>query len=137
MRRPETIAIILVLCIGFQTLGCRSPLAEARKRYTPEKGVVDAKRDVEAGFLLIKNGGLPSRTFWKEAEIWKTYYSVELNRCCDRYFGRYAEGYNSVSIPAIQRRYGTNVLEEVHRRARTRVRKGTTNQEVIFHRWPV
>jgi hypothetical protein len=130
MRAFSTIEIgnmmrALLLCAFLVVVfaGCRLPFSEAKKRYTFQNGSTAARQDIEAGTLRIRYGGMPWPTYWKEEEIWMKAFGVHLSTTCEAFSGPYLEGYNSIAIPVIQQRYGSNVLDEVRERARVEYEK--------------
>jgi hypothetical protein len=86
-------------------------------------GRADAEKDIQANCLIIEVFGLP--TPWDDdyARIFYQKYDVEVKKIAgdvvDYEIVGHAKGYNEVSKPEIQRRFGSDVLEktqsEVHK----------------------
>jgi hypothetical protein len=85
---------------------------------TFSKGQVDARRDIARGRLVIQSSGSfnsPSAAFEK---LLRKRYKIRVeiistDEMSDQAFG-YKEGYNSISFPAIERRYGKGFLDRAY-----------------------
>ena len=94
-------------------------MAYSRSAY--ETGRSDAQADLQAGRLVVEDYGFPRKGQQEYADILQERYHVELRRVASdivdsKAYG-HAFGYNAVSKPEIQRRYGADALEKAQAEA--------------------
>ena len=82
-----------------------------------EFGALLAKDDLEAGFLKYKIFGFPRLFDYTFAEILESDYGIEVDFDGDviseKREDEIADGYNSVSIPAIEKEFGEDILYDI------------------------
>jgi thiol-disulfide isomerase/thioredoxin len=85
-----------------------------KTKYSYEKGVEDARKDIADGKLLVKRYGLTPAATPEVLEKLKKKYSIEIVEygcLIPSGFAEYAKGYNEISALEIRRKFGDKVLE--------------------------
>lgn len=122
---------ILLGCCAL-LLSCSQVFAQDRNSgdIEDERGRNDATRDLKQGVFVIKGWGLaharigsiPSSVDVYESMLWEKYkirHETVGGCLIDDDDVRYVAGYNSVSIPGIEARYGRGILTKVQKEAET------------------
>ena len=86
-----------------------------------ERGRADARADIRAGRLVLEDYGFPRKGQREFADILRQRYGVELRRVAsdiiDYTAYGHAFGYNDVSRPEIERRFGVGVIQKAETEA--------------------
>jgi hypothetical protein len=86
-----------------------------------ERGRADAEADLRAGRLVLEDYGFPREGQQEFADILRQRYGVELHRVAsdivDYTAYGHAFGYNDVSRPEIERRFGAGVIQKAEAEA--------------------
>ena len=91
-----------------------------------QRGRGDAQADLQAGRLVIEDFGFPREGQQEFEDILQQRYGIELRRVASdlvnyTLYG-HAYGYNDVSTPEIQRRFGADVIQKAEAEAREHYR---------------
>jgi hypothetical protein len=122
--------ILLGCCVLL--LSCLQVLAQDRSSgdIENEKGRNEAARDLKQGVFVIKSsgqarlriGGVPSLDDVYESMLWEK-YKIRRETVGSCFLNddtlRYVAGYNEVSIPAIEEKYGKEIFIKVRKEAET------------------
>jgi hypothetical protein len=99
----------------------RSVPADVLLPHAYHAGKLEAMHDLDQGRLVVKTYGRPAP--WRQIykRILKEQYGIELvtvGSCVVRpAIADHAKGYNEVSLPAIEKRFGEDVFEKVGKQA--------------------
>jgi hypothetical protein len=92
-----------------------------------QRGRTDAQNDISRGVLVYEYAGLPAPTDEEETRILKERYHIELRRVAGDEVRidaiSHMVGYNEISLPEIQRRFGKDILQKVDEEAKANYAK--------------
>jgi hypothetical protein len=128
MLSQSLIAIFVsVLMAGFAQAQ-RAPAGYSQADY--DRGRTDAQNDISHGVLVYEYAGLPAPTDADETRILKERYQIELRRVAGDEIRidaiSHMVGYNEISLPEIERRFGKGILEKVDKEAKANYAKQHT-----------
>ena len=120
VNRGRQLAVAIHLALLFSLGVVRAQEEDEKLKRAFEEGRRAAAEDVKKGRLVYYAGGLPPPHEELFAEILRNEYKVSLvlTGCVinSEEFQR-GLGYNEVSVPEIERRYGKDILKQVDERA--------------------
>ncbi|MBV8279235.1 MAG: hypothetical protein JO170_28775 [Verrucomicrobia bacterium] len=115
MRSQLLLTVFLWLLIASFAHGQKAPAGYSQADY--ERGRADAKSDITRGILVYEFAGLPAPTDDEETRILRERYHIELRRVAGDEIRidaiSHMIGYNEISLPEIERRFGKGILEKV------------------------
>jgi len=86
-----------------------------------ERGRREAQADIRSGRLILENMGFPRKGEQEFAQILRQRYGVELKRVASDVLEPtdtgHVFGYNDISRPEIERRFGSGVIEKAEAEA--------------------
>jgi hypothetical protein len=92
-----------------------------------ERGRTDAQNDVNHGVLVYEFAGLPAPTDDDEIRLLKERYHIEMRRIAGEEIRidaiSHMVGYNEISLPEIERRFGKGILQKVDEDAKANYEK--------------
>jgi hypothetical protein len=120
---------VLLLALGSAIIGCQATdpdiaytsehMPYSRSAY--QRGRADAEAELQAGRLVLEDYGFPREGQQQFAEILRHRYQIELRRVAsdiiDYTADGHAFGYNAVSRPEIERRFGAGVIQKAEAEA--------------------
>jgi hypothetical protein len=122
-------ALWLLLMAGFAH-GQKAPAGYSQADY--ERGRTDAQNDVSRGVLVYEFAGLPAASDDEEIRLLKERYHIELRRVAGEEIRidaiSHMVGYNEISLPEIERRFGKGILEKVDQEAKANLVKKNSKQ---------
>ena len=123
-------ALLLALTAGFAH-GQKAPAGYSQADY--ERGRSDAQNDVSHGVLVYEFAGLPAPTDDEEIRLLRERYQIELRRIAGEEIRidaiSHMVGYNEISLPEIERRFGKGILEKVDNEAKATYEKKNAKRQ--------
>jgi hypothetical protein len=117
-------AFFSLLTTGFVN-GQKAPAGYPQADY--ERGRADAQNDISHGILVYEYAGLPAPSDEEATRIFKERYHIELRRVAGDEIRieaiSHMIGYNEISLPEIERRFGKDILEKVDKEAKANYEK--------------
>jgi hypothetical protein len=115
----------LLLLIGGFAYGQKAPAGYSQADY--ERGRADAQNDISHGILVYEFAGLPAPSDDEEIRLLRERYHIELRRVAGDEIRidaiSHMIGYNEISLPEIERRFGKGILEKVDQEAKANYEK--------------
>jgi hypothetical protein len=117
-------AFLSLLIAGF-ALGQKAPAGYSQADY--ESGRADAQKDISHGILVYEFAGLPAPSDDEEIRLLRERYHIEMRRVAGDEIRidaiSHMIGYNEISLPEIERRFGKGILEKVDQEAKANYEK--------------
>jgi hypothetical protein len=124
-RSHLILAALLSLFIAGFTHGQTAPAGYSQADY--ERGRSDAQRDISRGVLVYEFAGLPAPTDDELTRVLRERYSIELRRVAGDEIRidaiSHMVGYNEISLPEIERRFGKGILQKAADEAKANYEK--------------
>jgi hypothetical protein len=122
-------ALLPLLIAGF-AYGEKAPAGYSEADY--ERGRGDAQNDISHDILVYEFAGLPAPSDDEEIRLLRERYHIELRRVAGDEIRMDAIsqmiGYNEISLPEIERRFGKGILEKVDEEAKANYEKNHGEQ---------
>jgi hypothetical protein len=124
-RSQLILSAFLCLVIAGFAYGQKAPAGYPQADY--ERGRADAQNDISRGILVYEFAGLPAPTDDEESTILRERYHIELRRVAGDEIRieaiSHMVGYNEISLPEIERRFGKDIFEKVDAEAKANYEK--------------
>jgi hypothetical protein len=125
IRSQLILTLFLWLLITGMGQAQKAPAGYSQADY--ERGRADAQNDISHGILVYEYAGLPAPSDDEEIRLLRERYHIEMRRVAGDEIRidaiSHMVGYNEISLPEIERRFGKGILEKVDQEAKANYEK--------------